>query len=149
MPYTNPSSLKSPRWPSAVILTVAMAVAGLVQAWPHRAPDLSETVTEPVTANDWTARAAAAARTGNTAEVIRDCRAALLLDPRHAEASLRLTDALLEQGEAAPLLDWMDDRVLEDARLAEQLFTRPGFRPWLRQDAFRQLRDEAVAQARD
>lgn len=103
----------------------------------------------PHTAAAWLQQAQSHHSAQRHADALRACRAGLLLEPWNSGLCLQMTQSLLEQADADALKDWMDELVLGDARLAEQTFQLPAFRPWLEQSAFQTLYQEARFQARD
>ncbi len=133
---------------SGIILSLAalisLGLAGLARRSSEPgSPD------RPATAEDWLARAEIMRRAHNSEGAEHACRVALAQHPWHSGAARTLTLVLLERGDMETLIDWMDDLVLGDARLAERFFLMPEFAPYLNDAAMQALFREAQIQARD
>jgi hypothetical protein len=140
--------MKRNDWIAAGLLAASLGTVAWLRVMPEAKAEAFD-LTAPQSAAAWTELAGRHWTAGERQEALRACEAALRIDPRHGPALLRMTDYLLDLADAERLLDWMDSLVLDDPRLAEQLFKKSAFEPWLREEPFRRLRDEAVEQARD
>lgn len=132
----------------------SVASAGLSWAWAvEDAVDLdaleAAALAEGAAAEAWWAYAQGLAAAERDDHALQAIDRVLALAPYHEEARFQRTLLLARVGDPEPLLAWLEDLVFTHPAMAANCFARTELAPYLSDQRFRDLAEEARIQAVD
>ena len=157
---------RHPRLPALIVFVVAAALGGLyLVAWGqvekywkrggNQTLDALRTQVEAegragtVSPETWLAYADALVAAKQFAPASDAYKEVIALQPGKRDPKFQCGLALAQAGASGPFYDFLKELVYSDAKVAEDLFSRPEAQPYLKDERFASLAKEAKNQAMD
>jgi len=157
--------IRHPRLPALIVFVVAATLGALyLVAWGQvekywrggnqtldalRKKVEAEGKAGAVSAETWLAYADALVNAKRFADASEAYKEVISLQPGKRDPKFQCGLALAQAGASGPFYDFLKELVYSDAKVAEDLFSRPEAQPYLKDERFTSLAKEAKNQAMD